>query len=125
MSVFKRRSYACQSCGHQTTAFAWDYDPAPQHHPHGPMVEVGYERAIAPGVIDDQLEGGPRRFENLPGEPFLSTKSEWNRAVADAEARHGIVHVVRHEASYYAKQRKMHDERLRDTGQLVTQPRVR
>ncbi len=73
-------------------------------------------------VIDDQLEGGPRHFETMGDDaPFISSKSEWRREV---EAR-GLVNVDRHDSAYYAAKRKQHDEHLRDTGQLVTQPRVR
>ena len=65
------------------------------------------------GVIDDQLEGGPRRFDTMgDDEPYIETKSQWRREVA---AR-GLVHVDRHDRDYYRKLFKAHDERLKDTG---------
>jgi hypothetical protein len=64
-------------------------------------------------VIDDQIEGGPRFFENFGHEPvWIGSKSEWRAAVD----RHQVVNVDKHDSAYYAKQRRMHDERLRDTG---------
>lgn len=66
-------------------------------------------------VIDDQLEGGARLFENFGHEPvWVESKSQWRREVA---ARN-VVNVDRHDSAYYAKQRKMHDERLRDTKEI-------
>ena len=67
-------------------------------------------------VIDDQLEGGARYFENLGPDPvFIESKSQWRREV-DAR-RDKIVHVDRHDSRYYATKRRQHDEMLRDTGQ--------
>jgi hypothetical protein len=90
----------CERCGQSLVVGEWPFCP------HG-FAYVGV------AVIDDELEGGPRRFETMgPDEPFISSKSEWRREVA---AR-GLVNVDKHDAAYYAKQRRMHDERLRDTG---------
>jgi hypothetical protein len=88
----------CQTCGHDYVVGEWPWCP------HGvPNV----------GVIDDQLEGGPRRFETMGDDaPFLSTKSEWRREV---EAR-GLVHVDRHDRAYYDRRFRLHDQELRDTG---------
>jgi hypothetical protein len=61
-------------------------------------------------VIDDQLEGGPRRFWMLEGEPYIETKSQWRREVD----KRGLVHVSRHDRAYHKKKFKEHDERLRD-----------
>jgi hypothetical protein len=64
-------------------------------------------------VIDDQIEGGPRFFETFGHEPvWIGSKSEWRAAVD----RYQVVNVDKHDSAYYAKQRRMHDERLRDTG---------
>lgn len=119
MSTFKRRRYACAACDTTVDAFAWDYDAPPQHCGQA-MHEDGARTALAPGVVDDSFT--PHWCETLGHEPvWVESKSQLRR---EAEAR-GLVNVVRHEEAYYAKQRKMHDEYLRDTGQLVTQPRVR
>jgi hypothetical protein len=65
-------------------------------------------------VIDDQLEGGARWCETMGHEPVWldGSKSQWRREVA---AR-GLVNVDRHDAAYYARQRRLHDQELRDTG---------
>jgi hypothetical protein len=91
----------CDACQQEIHIGEWPFCP------HGFPLGAGL------AVIDDELEGGPRRFETMgPDEPFISSKSEWRREVA---AR-GLVNVDKHDAAYYAKQRRMHDERLRDTG---------
>ena len=73
-------------------------------------------------VIDDQIEGGPRFFENFGDTPvWIGSKSEWRAAVD----RHQVVNVDRHDSAYFAKQRKMHDERIRDTGVTADGLRVR
>jgi hypothetical protein len=66
------------------------------------------------GVIDDQLDGGARWCETMGHEPVWldGTKSQWRREME----KRGLVNVVRHDSAYHAKQRKLHDERLRDTG---------
>jgi hypothetical protein len=68
-------------------------------------------------VIDDQLEGGPRRFETLGHDaPYIESKSQLRR---EAEAR-GLIPVGdRKPASYFARQRKRHDEELRELGRNV------
>jgi len=64
-------------------------------------------------VIDDQLEGGPRRFETMGHDaPYIASKSQWKREVA----QRGLVHVDKHDRAFYARMFKQHDERLRDTG---------
>lgn len=74
-----------------------------------PLEPMGHSTS----VIDDQLEGGPRRFETMGDDaPFISTKSEWRREV---EAR-GLVHVDKHDRAYYQRKFRQHDEELRDTG---------
>jgi hypothetical protein len=77
-----------------------------------PFCRGGHGRAY-PAVIDDQLEGGPRRFETLGAdEPYIESKSQWRREVA---AR-GLVPYDRHDRHYYQTKFRQHDERLRDTG---------
>ena len=67
-------------------------------------------------VIDDQLEGGPRRFETMGDDaPYIESKSQWRREV---EAR-GLVHVDRHDSAYYQRRFRRHDEELRDRGTNV------
>jgi hypothetical protein len=112
--TFKERAYECTGCGDQTKALRWSTDPvASCVHCGAALAETGQSWAPNRGVIDDQLEGGPRRFETMGDDaPFIESKSQWRREVE----RRGLVNVVRRDASYYAKQRKMHDERLRDTG---------
>jgi len=67
------------------------------------------------GVIDDQLEGGARWCETMGHKPVWldGTKSQYRQMVE----KHKVENVVRHDSAYYAKQRRMHDEMLRDTGQ--------
>jgi hypothetical protein len=116
VSVFKRRWFACLACAVETNALAWDYDEPPQHCGL-PMYETGEPNAVAPAVIDDQLEGGPRRFETLGHDaPYIESKSQLRR---EAEAR-GLIPVGdRKPAEYFARQRKRHDEELRELGRNV------
>lgn len=76
-----------------------------------PFCRGGHGRASA-SVIDDQLEGGPRRFDTMEGEPFIESKSQWRREMAVR----GLIQVDRHDRAYYARRFKRHDEELRDTG---------
>lgn len=116
MSVFMRRWYACGTCGVQVDAFAWDYDPMPEHCGR-PMFETGHGTAITHGVIDDQLEGGPRRFETLGDDaPYIESKSQLRR---EAEARGLRAVGDRKPAEYFARQRRLHMEELRDLGKNV------
>lgn len=116
MSTFKRRWYACSQCGTQKEAFAWDYDPLPEHCGVA-MFETGHSAAITHGVIDDQLEGGPRRFETLGHDaPYIESKSQLRR---EAEKRGLIPTGDRKPAEYFARQRRLHDEELRDLGRNV------
>jgi hypothetical protein len=90
----------CGSCGAEMQIGEWPFCP------HGfPMVGLS--------VIDDQIDGGPRHFETMGHDaPFISTKSEWRREVANR----GLTNVVKHDSAYYAKQRKLLDEKRRDLG---------
>ena len=113
--TFKRRRFECDTCHDAVVVLKWDGEQ-PDPCPCGgtwhqiPMVHEG---CPAPAVIDDQIEGGPRRFETMGDDaPYIETRSQWKR---EAEKR-GLVNVVRHDQAYYAKQRKLHDEELRDTG---------
>lgn len=99
----------CERCGAALQIGEWPFCP------HGfPMAGLS--------IIDDQIEGGPRFFETLGHDDvWIESKSQLKR---EMEAR-GLVNVVRHDASYYAKQRKMHDEMIRDTGYTPDGLRVR
>lgn len=114
--TFKERVYECVPtfgrCDNRIKKLAWDNAEPPSCTFHGTtMVEVPTSWAGNRGVIDDQIEGGPRFFETFGHEPvWIDSKSEWRRQVD----KHQVVNVVRHDSAYYAKQRKMHDERLRD-----------
>jgi len=91
---------ACESCGKDFQVGDWPWCP------HGrPLVGVG--------VIDDQLEGGPRRFETMGHDaPYIESKSQWRREMA---ARN-LEHFDRHDRAHYQRKFRQHDERLRDTG---------
>jgi hypothetical protein len=112
VSTFKRRVWHCTQCDHDAVAFAWDYDPkpiCPEHHT--PMEEDGGYHAAAPGVIQDSFT--PHWCETLGHEPvWVESKSQLKR---EADKRN-LVNVVRHDEAYYARQRRRHDEELRDTG---------
>lgn len=87
----------CDACQREIAIGSWPWCP----HPHGYNVSV----------IDDQLEGGPRFFDTMGHEDvWIESKSQWRREVA---ARN-LVNVDKHDSAYYAKQRRMHDEKLRD-----------
>lgn len=77
-----------------------------------PFCKGGHGPA-SPSVIDDQLEGGPRRFETMGDDaPYIESKSQWRREVA---AR-GLIHVDKHDRDYYRRKFREHDEQIRDTG---------
>lgn len=89
----------CNKCGAVVEVGEWPFCPH------------GYP-AVGLSIVDDTIIGG-RVCETLGDKPFFYTsKSELRR---EAERR-GLQNVVRHEESYYARARKQHDERLRDTG---------
>ena len=114
MRVFKERAYLCSQCGRREQKLAWDSDPLPVCDEHGPMPEGQVQRPSV-HVIDDQIEGGPRFFDTMGHEDvWIESKSQWRREVE----KRNLVNVVKHDSAYYEKQRKMHDERLRDTGQI-------
>ena len=78
-----------------------------------PFCKGGHKGGYNISVIDDQLEGGPRRFATLGEDaPYIESKSQWRREVAARQ----LVHVDRHDRHYYRRTFKMHDEKLRDTG---------
>ena len=92
----------CDRCGHMLRV--GDFPFCKNGSGHGPWNV---------SVIDDQLEGGPRRFDTMGHDmPFIESKSQWKREVE----RRGLVPFSPRDAAYHAKQRKMHDEKLRDTG---------
>ncbi len=90
----------CPACGQDYGVGEWPFCP------HGvPLAGLS--------IIDDQLEGGPRRFETMgDDEPYVESKSQWKREV---EARN-LVHVDRHDRDYYRRRFRYHDEELRDIG---------
>lgn len=93
-------SETCETCGHLLQIGDWPFCP------HGPAF-----RGLA--IIDDQLEGGPRRFDTMgDDEPYVESKSQWKREMA---AR-GLIQVDRHDRAYYRRLFRQHEERLRDTG---------
>lgn len=111
--TFKEWSYECEGCGAKPKILHWDYEPMPACACGGTLHPYSIALSRHRGVIDDQIEGGPRVFETLGPEPvFIESKSQWRREVE----KRGLTNVVKHDSAYYAKQRKMHDERLRDTG---------
>ena len=119
--IFKEWSYECEACGAKPKRMHWDTDPIPACDCGGTLHPYSVVLSRNRGVIDDSIEGGPRVFETMGHEGvYIESKSQWRREME----KRGLVNVVRHEASYYAKQRKQHDERLMDTGQMVRQRRV-
>lgn len=88
----------CDRCGEAVDIGDWPFCP------HGtPNLSV----------IDDQLDGGPRRFETMGDDaPYIETKSQWRREVA----KRGLIPANRFDRATLDKRLKMHDERLRDTG---------
>lgn len=89
----------CNLCGQTVQIGEWPFCPH------------GYPSGNA--VIDDQLEGGPRRFETMGDDaPYIETKSQWKREVI---ARN-LEPIVKHDRAYYDRMFRQHDERLRDTG---------
>ena len=103
----------CQKCGKTLELGEWPFCGGVNNHGF-PIAGIS--------IIDDQLEGGPRRFETMgDDEPYIESKSQWRR---EMQAR-GLMNVDRHDSAYYAKRRKMHDECIRDTGQTPDGLRVR
>ena len=98
----------CDRCQQTVTVGEWPWCP------HGvPNV----------GVIDDQLEGGPRRFETLGDDaPYIDSKSALKREV---QMRNLVPVGDRKPADYFARHRKMQDECVRDTGKTLDGHTVR
>jgi hypothetical protein len=88
----------CEKCGAPMEIGEWPFCP------HGfPLAGLS--------VINDELEGGARFFENMGNEPvWVASKSQWRREVAARQ----LVNVDRHDSAYYAKRRQMLDEKRRD-----------
>lgn len=112
--TFKERRYECQQCGADVRGLYWNYEQPDPCECGGTWAETGTLLSVERnrGVIDDTIIGG-RVCETLGHEPFYY---ESKSALRKEAARRGLVNVVRHDDAYYAKQRKMHDEKLRDTG---------
>lgn len=112
--IFTTRRFTCTACGALVKHLGWDHE-APPTCACGGTVEPYTAPTRTAAVIDDQLEGGPRRFDTMgDDEPFIETKSQWRAEIAVR----GLLHVDRHDRAYYDRSRKQHMERLRDTGQL-------
>jgi hypothetical protein len=109
--IFKEWSYECTACGEKQKHLHWSVDAPPLCACGGRLGPYSVVATRNRGVIDDQIEGGPRFFETMGHEPvWIESKSQWKREVDKRQ----LVNVVRHDSAYYAKQRKMHDEKLRD-----------
>jgi hypothetical protein len=99
----------CSKCGHELRVGDFPFCKGG----HGPYNV---------NVIDDQIEGGPRFFENFGAEPvWIGSKSEWRAAVD----RYQVVNVDKHDRAYYQRKFREHDERIRDTGVTADGLRVR
>jgi hypothetical protein len=109
--IFKEWSYECTACGEKQKHLHWSVDAPPLCACGGRLEPYSVVATRNRGVIDDQIEGGPRFFENFGHEPvWIETKSDRRKAME----KYNVIDVNRHEDSYYRKQRKMHDEQLRD-----------
>jgi hypothetical protein len=92
----------CETCGHELQIGDW------------PFCSGGHGRPNW-SVIDDQLEGGPRRFDTMGDDmPYIESKSQWKREVEKRD----LIHVDRHDRAYYQAKFRQHEERLRDLGQM-------
>ena len=99
----------CPKCGKVLQSGEWPFCGDAKND-HGFPVGKGLT------IIDDQLEGGARWCETMDHHPVWldGTKSQWKREME----KRGLENVYTHDSAYFAKQRKMHDERLRDTGEI-------
>ena len=95
----------CDKCGKELALGEWPFCGGKNAH--------GFPVGTGVSVIPDAIEGGARWCETMGHEPVWldGTRTQWKR---EMEAR-GLVNLDRHDSAYFAKQRKMHDERLRDT----------
>ena len=113
--TFKEFSYECEACRAKVKKLHWDYEPVPACDCGGRLHPYSLSLSRNRGVIDDQIEGGPRFFETMGHEDvWIESKSQWRREVE----KRNLENVVKHDSAYYAKQRKMHDEKLRDEGRV-------
>jgi hypothetical protein len=95
----------CEACGKLLAIGEWPFCGGKNNHGF-PLAGIN--------IIDDELPNGPYLCETLGHEDvYVTSKSHLRR---EAEAR-GLENVVRHDDHYYRRQRKQHDEWLRDTGQ--------
>jgi hypothetical protein len=94
----------CDRCGQALEIGEWPFCP------HGfPLHGVS--------VIDDQLEGGPRRFETMGDDaPYIESKSQWRR---EMHLRNLECVGDKHSPDYYRRRFRRHDEELRDLGKNV------
>ena len=90
----------CETCGHVFQIGDWPWHDG-----------SGHSRSNV-SVIDDSIDGGPRRFETMGDDaPYIDSKSAWKREV---KARN-IENVDKHDAHYYQTWRKRAEEERRDT----------
>lgn len=108
--TFKQYAYECGGCGSRTKILRWNTDTiAPCASCGGRLHDTSHSWAPNHGVVQDTVDG--HWCETLGHEPvWIESKTQLRR---EAEAR-GLVNVVRNDDAYYAKQRKMHDEKIRD-----------
>ena len=120
--TFKEWAYECPACGAKPKVLHWDYEQPGPCACGGSLLPYSSALARNRGVIDDQIEGGPRFFEHMGNEPvWIESKSQWKR---ELESR-GLVNVVKHDSAHYAKQLKMRNECIKDTGYTPDGVRVR
>ena len=113
--IFKAWHYECRSCGEKQQHLHWSVDAPPLCACGGTLEPYSVVATPNRGVIDDQIEGGPRVFETMGHEGvYIESKSQWRREVA----KRNLENVVRHDNDYYVRHRKQHMEKLRDEGQL-------
>lgn len=82
---------------------------------HGQFLCPYEPRPKSVHIIGDELDGGARFFEHLDHEPiWIESKSHLKREMDKRNLQFG----GRHDSAWHAKYRKLHDERLRDTGRV-------
>jgi hypothetical protein len=78
--IFKEWAYECTACAAKQKHFHWSVDAPPLCVCGGTLEPYEFTLSRNRGVIDDQLEGGPRLFEHMGHEPvFIESKSHLKR----------------------------------------------